>query len=68
MNFKILTIGYIITLLIINFGYIKAQNEQKEVPTEGAKKCFDFNWQFHKGDIVMKRVIQVGWSGWNNRC
>jgi beta-galactosidase len=25
--------------------------------------CFDFNWQFHRGDIAMKRIIKAGGQG-----
>ncbi|MBN1998395.1 hypothetical protein JW935_12630 [candidate division KSB1 bacterium] len=41
----------------------KAQNTQQPAPGKRAKECFDFNWQFHKGDIAMKRVVQAGGQG-----
>ncbi|MGB3007423.1 MAG: beta-galactosidase GalA, partial [Chitinophagaceae bacterium] len=28
-----------------------------------AREKFDFNWQFHKGDIAMKRIIKAGGQG-----
>jgi beta-galactosidase len=27
------------------------------------RESFDFNWQFHKGDIAIKRVVRVGQGG-----
>ena len=39
----------------------------QEVPkTDASKRTrenFDFNWQFHKGDIAMKLVVRVGQGG-----
>jgi beta-galactosidase len=32
-------------------------------PSKRAKENFDFNWQFHKGDIAIKRVVKVGGQG-----
>ena len=37
----------------------KAQNNQ----TKRTRVNFDFSWQFHKGDIAMKRVVKAGGQG-----
>ena len=50
-----------IWLFFLNDG--NAQNIRAAVSPERAKENFDFNWQFHKGDIAMKRVIQAGGQG-----
>jgi len=39
---------------------------QVELQTKQLKRIrenFDFNWQFHKGDIAMKKVVKVGGQG-----
>lgn len=41
----------------------KTQDIQQLVPGKMTKECFDFNWQFHKGDIAMKHVVQAGGQG-----
>ena len=41
----------------------KAQVLQQTIPGKRAKDNFDLNWQFHKGDIAMKRVVRVGQGG-----
>jgi beta-galactosidase len=40
-----------------------AQNQQSINSGQRAKDNFDFNWQFHKGDIAMKLVVRVGQGG-----
>ncbi len=55
--------GYIFTFLILNLGYINAQNEQNKDTSVRVKNCFDFNWQFHKGEITIKRQVKVGGQG-----
>ena len=63
MKFKRLTMlcGLMFTLsTFITFNGV-AQNAN---PTsKRAKENFDFNWQFHKGDIAMKQVVRVGQGG-----
>ncbi|MDR7209857.1 beta-galactosidase GalA [Flavobacterium piscis] len=39
-----------------------SQNE-KNSTVKRVKENFDFNWQFHKGDIAMKQVVRVGQGG-----
>jgi len=41
----------------------KTQDLQQTAPSKRAKENFDFNWQFHKGDIAMKLVVRVGQGG-----
>jgi beta-galactosidase len=40
---------------------IKAQDAK--LPSKRTRDCFDFNWQFHKGDIAMKRQVKAGCQG-----
>ncbi len=40
-----------------------AQNLQQTNTSKRTKENFDFNWQFHKGDIAMKLVVRVGQGG-----
>jgi len=49
-------------LLVFNED-AKAQEMSKTALVKRAKECFDFNWQFHKGDIAIKRVVRVGQGG-----
>jgi beta-galactosidase len=39
-----------------------SQNIQT-VASERSRENFDFSWQFHKGDIAIKRVVRVGQGG-----
>ncbi|NWJ51184.1 MAG: glycoside hydrolase family 2 protein [Bacteroidetes bacterium] len=41
----------------------KMQGLQQTVTGKRASTCFDFNWQFHKGDIAIKRAIKAGKYG-----
>jgi len=36
---------------------------QQTALSKRSKENFDFNWQFHKGDIAMKLVVRVGQGG-----
>lgn len=40
-----------------------SQNQQSTASGQRNKENFDFNWQFHKGDIAMKLVVRVGQGG-----
>nr|WP_183580608.1 beta-galactosidase GalA [Mucilaginibacter sp. X5P1] len=40
-----------------------SQNVQQITLAKRTKACFDFNWQFHKGDIAMKRQVKAGQQG-----
>ncbi|MFA5329808.1 MAG: beta-galactosidase GalA [Prolixibacteraceae bacterium] len=39
------------------------QTQQSIASGHRTKDNFDFNWQFHKGDIAIKRVVQAGGQG-----
>jgi len=58
MNQKVkrATIWVLTLFLLSNFVVGKAQVKRTKVK-------FDFNWQFHKGDIAMKKVIKAGGQG-----
>jgi len=61
LNLKIVLKSFGPILLIISiFMNGNAQNLQQPNLSIRAKENFDFNWQFHKGDIAMKRSVKVG--------
>ena len=41
----------------------KAQGKAQSFTSKRDKENFDFNWQFHKGDIAIKLVARVGQGG-----
>jgi beta-galactosidase len=41
----------------------KTQDLKQTALSKRAKVNFDFNWQFHKGDIAIKPVVRVGQGG-----
>jgi len=41
----------------------KTQDLQQKKQSKRTKENFDFNWQFHKGDIAIKLVVRVGQGG-----
>ncbi|HAM97955.1 MAG TPA: glycoside hydrolase family 2 [Marinilabiliales bacterium] len=43
------------------FSNSSVQSQETKNPRE--RENFDFNWQFHKGDIAMKLVVRVGQGG-----
>src|ERR1035437_8233063 len=53
-----------ITFLLLNIQFDGiAQNNQLTALSHRKKENFDFYWQFHKGDIAIKRVVRVGQGG-----
>ena len=50
------------SLIFFLLGVIKGAEAQVPV-LKRAKENFDFNWQFHKGDIAIKKVVKVGGQG-----
>ena len=54
--------GFTFLLLTICMNGV-SQNQQLLSQTCRVKECFDFSWQFHKGDIVIRRVVRVGQGG-----
>jgi beta-galactosidase len=55
------TFGLLLFLFLSAFNGI-AQNLQT-IPSKRTRENFDFNWQFHIGDIAMKCVVQAGGQG-----
>jgi beta-galactosidase len=53
--------GVLIFLLSLTING-KTQEIKKDLPGR-TRECFDADWQFHKGDIAMKRVVKVGCQG-----
>jgi len=41
----------------------KTQDVKQTTQSKRTKDNFDFNWQFHKGDIAVKPVVRVGQGG-----
>jgi len=53
-----------ITFLLLNIHLNGvAQNQQLSTLSHRVKEGFDFNWQFHKGDIAIKLAARVGQGG-----
>ncbi|HEY5508445.1 MAG TPA: sugar-binding domain-containing protein, partial [Paludibacter sp.] len=50
-------------LLAATYVSGKTQDLPQTEPSRRVKDNFDFNWQFHKGDIAMKLVVRVGQGG-----
>ena len=51
----------LILLLFLTDG--NTEPRQPNVSDQRTKENFDFNWQFHKGDMAMKLVVRVGQGG-----
>jgi len=64
-NLKKLVLFYsaLLGLSLLGFSDGNAQNTRQTVTSKRIKENFDFNWQFHKGDIAMKRVVKAGGQG-----
>src|ERR1035437_7623876 len=66
MNQKLITLpssfGIIFFLLLFPIS-AKTQDLQQTAQFKRAKDNFDLSWQFHKGDIAIKRVVRVGQGG-----
>jgi beta-galactosidase len=54
--------GSILLFLIVCFNSYPQSAQQNSI-SKRTKGKFDFNWQFHKGDIAMKLVPRVGQGG-----
>ncbi len=50
-------------LSLLGFLEGSAQTIQPTISDKRTKEKFDFNWQFHKGDIAIKRVVKAGAQG-----
>jgi len=60
---KIITLFSITFFLLLIIENANAQEIPKTFSAERVKECFDFHWQFHKGDIAIKHVVRVGQGG-----
>ena len=58
---SIITLFTLILFLFATNG--KTQDFKHAVPSKRVRECLDFNWLFHKGDIAMKHIVQVGGQG-----
>ena len=61
---RLVTFGSI-TFVLLLFSSIdgNTQNRKSIVSVQRTKDNFDLNWQFHKGDISIKRVVKAGGQG-----
>jgi len=46
--------------IIVITRWRKCTKKQQSNPAKRVRECFGFNWQFHKGDIAIKRAVRVG--------
>jgi len=53
----------IVVLLSLKDFEPKAQSLSQIASYKRTRENFDFNWQFHKGDIAIKRIVKVGGQG-----
>ena len=61
---KVESIKSILFLIIFLYpGLAKCQDIKLSSLSQRTKENFDFNWQFHKGDIAIKKVVRVGQGG-----
>jgi beta-galactosidase len=63
-RFKMVSVFFDISLLLclISINGI-SQNVQQTAQIKRTKDNFDSNWQFHKGDIAIKRAVKAGGYG-----
>ena len=56
---------YCMAFALLLLGYLEgnAQNSQPTISGKRDREIFDFSWQFHKGDIAIKRVVKAGGQG-----
>lgn len=55
--------SFILVLLLFSVIAGSSQIQQSFATNPRSKENFDFNWQFHKGDIAMELVVRVGQGG-----
>jgi len=60
---KLLIFFGLVSLLSFVSVDTKAQNVLQGSQLKRSKENFDFTWQFHEGDIAIKRVVRVGQGG-----
>jgi beta-galactosidase len=59
---RLITLFSVAFFLLAFCEHVKTQEIAKTAPKR-AKENFDFNWQFHQGNIAMKRSIKAGGQG-----
>ncbi|WDF57223.1 hypothetical protein [Mucilaginibacter sp. KACC 22063] len=67
MNFYIRPIAKVLyfsgcLMLLVVSQQVSAQNKALTL-SERSKENFDASWQFHKGDIAIKRAVKAGMQG-----
>ncbi len=55
--------GIVLLMLMLCSNGGDGQVIHKTVVDSRTKTCFDFDWQFHKGNIAMKHVVKAGGQG-----
>ena len=63
MKNRLVTFSGIVFFLLTTFLDGITQDLQQTILPKRDKECFDFNWQFHKGDIAMKCHVKSGCQG-----
>jgi beta-galactosidase len=58
-----LAFGSIVFVLLLFSSIIGSTQNQQSAVSPRAKDNFDFNWQFHRGDIATKKVLKAGGQG-----
>jgi beta-galactosidase len=58
-------VAFVNIVFVLMFPAINgnSQHSQTSISSKRTRECFDFSWQFHKGDIAMKRVVKAGGQG-----
>ncbi|HAH22289.1 MAG TPA: glycoside hydrolase family 2 [Prolixibacteraceae bacterium] len=62
-NRWVIFLGIVLSQLILFPIVGNAEVLEQTLLGKRTKENFDFSWQFHKGDIAMKRVVKVGGQG-----
>ena len=63
MNQKLVRFEVLLLFLLLLLIEGKTQVIPQPALSKRTKENFDFAWQFHKGDIAIKRVVQAGGQG-----
>lgn len=49
--------------VLLSFIDVYGQEFVQTNPSKRTRENFDFNWQFHKGDIAIKKIVKAGGQG-----
>lgn len=65
MRMKKILLYHTCAIFLLSSVYIggKAQNLSQDLAFKRSRENFDFNWQFHKGNIAMKLQVKAGCQG-----